>query len=330
MGMPLVSIIVPCYNVESTIARYIESVLNQTYRNIEIIFVDDGSTDRTSEIINNYKSEIEKNKFIFKYIFQENEGLGGAIDKGLKYVNGEFLCWSDPDDFYYPESLQKRIEIMLKNPECGVVSSDADVYEEDNLSKPLYREAQRFEHRFEENQFEYLLCEESHFCAGCHMIRMSAFDSVNPDRTIYKAKRGQNWQLLLPVYNRYKRIYIDEPLYAYVLYSNSMSSGDITKEKELLRWNEHQQIITETLKRIEMDDEKRKKYFNMIEIRYALKRFYTAIDFKDKKMINENYLILLENNKITKEIKISYLRNTRLFWKICYKIKDYLYRGKSV
>lgn len=94
----------------------------------------------------------------------------------MKFVNGEFLCWSDPDDFYYENSIKKRVGLLIRNPEYGVVSSDAYVFDENDLKKPKYREAARFENRFEENQFEYLLKEESHFCAGCHMVRMKAFD----------------------------------------------------------------------------------------------------------------------------------------------------------
>ena len=109
----LVSIITPCYNVEKTIKKYLESILNQTYKNLELIFIDDGSTDETEKIIKEYINEFEQNKIKVKYVYQENAGLGGAINTGLKLVTGGFLCWADPDDFFMPESIEKRLNILI-------------------------------------------------------------------------------------------------------------------------------------------------------------------------------------------------------------------------
>ena len=185
----IVSIITPCYNVAETLVQYLTSILNQTYKHLEVIAVDDGSTDDTSKILKDYQSVFQKNQMELKYVFQKNAGLGAAINTGLKYVTGSYLCWADPDDFFMPESIEKRLKILMNNPEYAVVSSDAYVFYSNDLKHPVKREASRFSHRKEENQFELLLREESHFCAGCHMVRMSAFDQVNPDREIYPARK---------------------------------------------------------------------------------------------------------------------------------------------
>lgn len=318
----LVSIITPCYNVEKTIKKYLQSILNQTYKNLELIFIDDGSTDETEKIIKEYINEFEQNKIKVKYVYQENAGLGGAINTGLKLVTGDFLCWADPDDFFMPESIEKRLNILIEHPEYDVVSSDAYVYQETDLEHPIKKEAERFEHRFEEQQFEYLLKEESHFCAGCHMVRMSTFDKANPKREIYQARRGQNWQMLLPVYYIGKRYFLDEPLYGYIVYSDSMSSGDVSEEKELFRWNEHEKIIRNTLKQIPLTEKEKEKYDNLITIRYAKKRFFTAIDYRDKTLMGQQYNLLEEKDSVTEELKKAYLRNNFIFWKIFFKILD--------
>ena len=226
------------------------------------------------------------------------------------------------NDFYFPTSMEKRLREFHKHPECAVVSSDAYVYHSNDLKHPFKREAARFICRQESNQFELLLKEESHFCAGCHMIRMADFEKVNPKREIYPAKRGQNWQLLLPVYYKFKRYYLDEPLYAYVVYPNSMSSGDMTEEKEMNRWGEHEEIIRQTLCRIPLTENEIEKYDNEITIRYAKKRFFTAIDYRDKKMIKEQYMILKDCQENTDEIRALYLRNYYLILKLFYKIKE--------
>jgi len=319
-----VSLIVPCYNKEKTIARFLDSLLNQTYKNIQLIIVDDGSTDHSRDAIDQYSERLIKAGIQVDYVYQENTGLGAAINTGLKHVKGKYLCWADPDDFYMPESFEKRVNILESHPEYAVVSSDAYVYQENDLEHPLKREATRFEHRFEEDQFWYLLTEQSHFCAGCHMVRMSAFDQVNPSRNIYPARRGQNWQLLLPLYYAYKRFYLDEPLYAYVVSSSNMSQGDNTEKKELTRWNEHEDIIRHTLITIPLTNEEKQKADRILKTRYAKKKLYTAIDYRDKKLLSEQYDILVKLGENSKEIKESYLRNKYFVCKLYYKGKEIL------
>ena len=320
----MISIITPCYNVSKTIEKYFDSILSQTYKKLEIVAVDDGSTDNTAEIIKDYIEKFQNVGITLKYIYQENKGLGRAIDTGLQHISGDFLCWSDPDDYYYPEAMEKRIKVLLDHSEYGIVSCDADIYTFPNIEKPVRREATRFSHRFEENQFELLLKEESHFCSGCHMIRMSAFNKVNPERHIFPARRGQNWQMLLPVYYRFNRYYLDEPLYAYIVYPDSMSSGDITEQRVLQRWKEHQEIIFETLKSIEMPESERESYMRQTAIRYAYKNFYTAIDYRDKSLLRKQYKYLCENGANDMNIDSLYRRNISFFCKVYYKTKEFI------
>ena len=151
---------------------------------------------------------------------------------------------------------------------------------------------------------------------------MSTFDKANPKREIYQARRGQNWQMLLPVYYIGKRYFLDEPLYGYIVYSDSMSSGDVNEEKELFRWNEHEKIIRNTLKQISLTEKEKEKYDNLITIRYAKKRFYTAIDYRDKTLMGQQYNLLEEKDSVTEELKKAYLRNNFIFWKIFFKVLD--------
>ena len=320
MKNELISIIAPCYNVADTLERYLKSILNQTYKHIEVIAVYDGSTDDTANILNQYCSVFSANKMTLKYLYEDNAGLGAAINTGLKYVTGDYLCWSDPDDFYFPTSMEKRLQAFHEHPECAVVSSDAYVYHANDLEHPLKREAARFTYRQEPNQFELLLKEESHFCAGCHMVRMAEFEEVNPEREIYPARRGQNWQLLLPVYYKFKRYYLDEPLYGYVLYPQSMSTGDVTEEKVMLRWDEHETILLETLQKIQMSSTEHETYRHMVVTRYAQKRFYSAIDFRDKKTMTEQYQILCGLQENTEDIQKLFFRNRNVLCKAIGKL----------
>ena len=319
-----VSLIVPCYNAQKTVRRFLNSVLNQTYSEIQLIVVNDGSTDDTEKILKEYAKKMETTKIEFIYIYQENAGLGEAINTGLKNVNGEYLAWADPDDFFFKESIKKRVEFLKKNKEYGIISSDAYYFMADNLEIPIGKASDGLPDCNDSRQFEHLIKEKSIFCSGCHLIRMSAFDDVNPQHKIYPARRGQNWQLLLPVYYKYKRYYMDEALYGYVIYSNSMSRGDTSEDKVLQRWNEHENILLETINNIHMSEVEKEKYVHIIKKRYAEKRFYTAIDYKDKKRLKEEYEYIKELKGETKALRDLYMRNEYRICKIFYKVKDYI------
>lgn len=112
---PLVSIIIPAYNSERYIARAIESARNQTYENTEIIVVDDGSTDRTAEIVKSFQDPR------IRYIYQENKDVGAACNHGIKESRGEYVTFLAADDEYLPEKVEKEVAFLEQNPECQVV-----------------------------------------------------------------------------------------------------------------------------------------------------------------------------------------------------------------
>lgn len=298
MNKGLVSIITPCYNVEKVVHRYLNSILSQTYKKIELILVNDGSTDKTEEILLSYKSIFESQGIIFKYIYQENKGLGGSINTGLKYFTGEYLCWPDPDDILHPQSIEKKLIFLQENLEYGCVTSDANMYYEHDLDNTIKKVSDIFKFNSDENQFEHMIKGRSIFCPGCHMVRSSAFLDVNPNREIYEARRGQNWQMLLPVYYKYKRGFIDEPLYNYIIYKNSMSSGDDTKEKKIIRENEHLAIVKNTLENMSITTKEKDKYYSIFYSDYIKRVFFIATDFGDIILALDYYMLSLKNKII--------------------------------
>ncbi|MBI96777.1 hypothetical protein CL656_06500 [bacterium] len=112
------SIIVPCYNVEDTLEGTIDSILKQDFNNYEIVAVDDGSFDNTSQILNNCKL---KNNI--KVITQSNKGLGAARNSGIKASDGIYICLLDADDLWVPNKLTKIYEI-IKNKRYSLISND--------------------------------------------------------------------------------------------------------------------------------------------------------------------------------------------------------------
>ncbi len=106
MNKPLVSITVPVYNGDKTIARCINSLLSQSYKNLEIIVINDGSTDHTLEILNSYCDNR------LKVYSQDNKGIAKTRNKLLSLCNGEFIAFCDADDFYHPDFVKEMLALM--------------------------------------------------------------------------------------------------------------------------------------------------------------------------------------------------------------------------
>lgn len=264
MSNPLVSIITPCYNGAKVMHRLLDSILAQTYKNIEFILVNDGSTDESEAIWYSYVDKFDEAGIKHIYVYQKNQGLGAAINSGLKIFTGDYLCWPDIDDYLEPASIEKRLIFLESHLDYGSVSSDANIFNENDLINPIDRAAGWMTHKYDEWQFKWMLLGQSLYCPGCHMLRTSSFLDVNPNRYIYPARRGQNNQMLLPIYYKYKHGFIDEPLYNYIIYKKSMSTPDTTKEQALDRENEYSKILKWCIEQINMDKKSKEDCYNII------------------------------------------------------------------
>jgi glycosyltransferase involved in cell wall biosynthesis len=110
----LVSVVIPTYNRRHYIVEAVESVLAQTYRPLEIIVVDDGSTDGTEGELQRFKKEV-------KYFRQENAGPSAARNRGIRAATGEYVALLDSDDLWAPTKLEKQVSLMERSPQVGVV-----------------------------------------------------------------------------------------------------------------------------------------------------------------------------------------------------------------
>ncbi|MEL6580568.1 MAG: glycosyltransferase [Cyanobacteria bacterium J06621_12] len=114
---PTISVIIPAYNAEKTIVKTIESVRQQTYSNLEIIVIDDGSSDRTGAIISNI---IDPRIKLFNY---PNGGVAHARNRGTAKAQGEYIAFLDADDFWTEDKLKLQHDALVKNPQAGVAYS---------------------------------------------------------------------------------------------------------------------------------------------------------------------------------------------------------------
>ena len=131
--MPDITVVIPVYNVEKYLKKCVDSVLHQTYKNYEIILVDDGSTDSSGIICD----ELAKKNSNIKVIHQENMGLGGARNAGIKNCDTEYIVFLDSDDYIHPELLERCIQ-ALKTNECDIVLFDMISVDENGVKGSLY------------------------------------------------------------------------------------------------------------------------------------------------------------------------------------------------
>lgn len=305
MTKPIVSVIIPCYNGSSVIDRSIESVYIQDYPNIELIVVDDGSTDNSGEMILSWEFRFAEKGFILKYVYQQNRGLGGAIDTGLKHVTGEYLTLLDADDYYLAGSVSKKAKYLDEHPECVGVRSNGWMVR--GAEKKLFITSD--EEKNITDMFEGLLFGRTNNWAGSYMIRTDVLFECYPDRTIYPSRFGQNMQMLLPVAYKQRFGYIDEPLMAYVLHEDSHSQASSPEEqyrKDEANQQGYRDIYLHMLNMILKDPAEHQKYCNIFDASYYRCAMFRAEKYHKQLQLEESYNALAATGYATLNDKICY------------------------
>ena len=264
----LVSIITPCYNGERYLDRYFQSLLNQTYPAIEVIFINDGSTDDTERIALEYGKKLEERGFRFIYFSQANAGQSAAINQGLKAFSGDYLNWTDADDYLTDDSVEKRVDFLESHPATGlVIGRSAKVEDTEFKQVGIVQETSLSRTKVKELAEDFLKGVISCTCCCSTMVRASMFRDSMPEPLQIETPReiGQNYQLFLPIMFKYPVAYVPDILGYYVIHSDSHSHSIKTYEQKL----HIQDVVTETLKsiadRINTNEETRFWFRNKIE-----------------------------------------------------------------
>ena len=129
-----VTVVIPVYNSEKFLIPTIESVLNQSYQNLEIIAVDDGSADKSLEILQKYQDKI-------KIFHQENQGLAFAVNLAIKKMNGKWLKWLSPDDVLFPNTIETLVAEAKNKSENTILYSNWEIIDENNKKLRIFSES---------------------------------------------------------------------------------------------------------------------------------------------------------------------------------------------
>ena len=260
MNEPLVSIITPCYNGESYVHRLFDSILSQSYNNIEFIFINDGSTDNTYSVFKQWKPLFESKGIKVIYIYQENAGQAAAINNALKFFSGDYLTWPDADDYYsQPTALADRVQFLESKIDCSVVYTNGLLLSENGRRLGCFKdEAYDYNNR---DIFKDCLLEQSFwYCPIAYLFRSSSIRSSIKDMRIFESRGGQNWQLMLPVFYSYQTAFLDKIDFIYLVRSKSHSRYQYHQLNiEEQRRNEHKVIITSTIERMLISVVKKKE-----------------------------------------------------------------------
>lgn len=181
--MTTISVIVPAYNAEQTILETIESIQKQSFSELEIIVINDGSTDRTLEILNTIKDDRLK---IFNY---ENGGLPVARNRGISHAIGDYMAFIDADDIWTPDKLSAQLTALQTHPEAGFAYSWTSFMDEKgetfHLGNPIY---------FEGDVYAHLLVSNFIASGSNPLIRREVIEHVGKfDTTLRSAEDWDYW-----------------------------------------------------------------------------------------------------------------------------------------
>jgi alpha-1,3-rhamnosyltransferase len=224
---PLVSVLVPAYNHEQYIEEALQSVIDQAYENIEIIVINDGSTDGTGRVIEGF---IQRNPgFHITYLEQKNEGICKTLNKGLKHAKGKYVALLASDDMWTPDKTLKQVQLMERNDNIGLIFSDhyfmrvreiTEIKATDykpNIRKCFKRNIQN------ENMYEKLMT-ENFIPALTVMMRRDCVDKLggfDPEL------RAEDYDMWLRMAKEYPIAFIDEPLAYYRVHATNLSNKAI-------------------------------------------------------------------------------------------------------
>lgn len=220
----LVSVVIPCFNCEKHLHVSIDSVINQTYQNIEIIVVDDGSRESCREIIAGYSSQA----IPIIYLQEESSGNYGALFARLKGVSasrGEYVSFLDADDYYLPSRVESLVRMLSGNPDAVLVHSNVDVVSRNPAVKKRFSEIFYLsDKQITYNYLERSMLKTNFICNSSVLAKRSALLEVTPSIEIYMP---EDWAMWVQLSSHGEFIYSPSVYTGYLIHDQSETSNKI-------------------------------------------------------------------------------------------------------
>jgi len=224
----LVSVIIPAYNRAQYIQQTVESVLNQTYNPVELIVVDDGSSDGTLELLTEYGDRLR----LLTHENRVNKGQSASINLGMRYASGKYLAILDSDDYWAPNKLEVLVSFLEENPDVGLVYSNG--YGVSATGEVLYEFLPR-DHR-ETNDPNRVLLNCYTLLPNNSVVRKDVIDGVGVFEEAFRA--AQDHDMLIRLAENTKFAFVPEFLFYYRRHPDSISA-----KNALSRWRNGFEIL---------------------------------------------------------------------------------------
>lgn len=316
--MPLISIIIPAYNIEKYIAKCLDSLLKQTYRNLEIIVVDDGSSDDTGKVIDDYSSKYDNIKVIHK----KNSGVSAARNSGIEVTNGDYIGFVDGDDTVDEEMFEVLIDNAIKYDadisHCGykmVFPSRIDYY---HNTEVLVEQDNKLglKDLLTGNRVEPGLWNK--------IYKKELFKGIKIDESI-----KMNEDLLINYYlfrKAKKSIFYDKCFYNYTLRKGSAATSTVNINKIIDPIKVRKEILEDLEKNSDLYDIAYEKYIMSLvgicrNVQIRKNKEYKSYIDNSKKSLKYEINNIIKNKAISKKIKLMVIGNL-YFSSIFYIIDD--------
>ena len=314
MDEPLISIVVPVYNVEKYLKKCVNSLCNQTYKNIEILLIDDGSTDNSRIICD----ELKQNDNRIKVLHKTNQGLSSARNEGIKLASGKLLAFVDSDDFIEKDMMEllykNLIEYNADISVCGyiMVYKDKNVFISNNEDIVVYKRIEALEKMFLKNDIGMIFCNKLFKKDLFKNIEFPLFKNFEDINTMYKIINKAD-----------KIVYDPSEKYYYIQRENSINGKNFKSKKFNNKIYDLYDAVNEVYEFI------RKNYTkilykaslgcinNLLRVNNQLIIYKIRDDNvseKTKRIIKENYKKILVDKEVSLFRKIQYFLFLKLNW----------------
>ncbi len=284
---PLVSIVIPAYNSTAFIKETLENVFNQTYKNLEIIIVDDGSTDDLKKFL----ADLIKTQRII-YVYQKNAGQSAARNTGHKIAKGKYIAFLDSDDLYLPVKIEEQVKYLENHPECDVCYCDILHFLD---TKP--RQFLHHRYRYPSGQIFDKLLKINYINPLSALIKKEVLDKYGAFRPDFR--RSDEWYLWLNLaFHNVKFFYLDKILGHYRVRPGNLSS-QATYFQETADTNI--KLFTELKNKMSLQDQKRYDLNKIIQENY-LKLTAGYLMLRNKKLALSTLRYLLKNGNLNLRI----------------------------
>ena len=248
----LISIIIPSFNHEKFITSTIKSIINQTFRNLELIIIDDNSTDNTRSAVLSLENECRKRFTNFKFIKKEqNKGINNSLNTGIDLANGEFVYIIASDDIAKPEAIETFYSFIKDKADYALITGDGELIDENNNRifwdhefnphkkyDPVVAKYKTTAQRMEKSARINFLSEQygdyksllwSNYVTNGYLLRKSALLEAGK----YREDVLEDWYMNLQLAKKYKFKFIDKILFSYRWHSSNAIRTEASQKKYL-------------------------------------------------------------------------------------------------